>query len=387
MHAIRKPLRGNPLQPPLAGCIVAFVKRIRVLLVGPLPRLIGGDSVATLNLVRSRYWKDAGIEIVVVNTGVRDRIRTSDERLSRGELFRFTRIMMQSIRALPRVRIVMLWCNSRFLCTAGPVIILMSLVSRRPVIVKMFGTSLPRHIARLPGPWRALVLSMLARARSILPETHALADELIERWRVPAPRVLLFPNFVPDRDIERRSGAKRFTGNCIFMGQIREEKGVFDIIRALRDRKDFRCDFYGPVIERDRKMFEDQIAGSEGVRYRGVVEPSAVVDAMGSYDVLLLPTRSPGEGYPAVVLQAFAAGIPVIASAWKSIPDLVQDGVTGILIPPGSPKSIIDALEKLSLDGKLYSSIVENACAFAETFSEKAVVRDILVAKVLDILA
>ena len=134
-------------------------------------------------------------------------------------------------------------------------------------------------------------------------------------------------------------------------------------------------------------MFEDQIAGSDRVRYRGVVEPSAVAHTMSAYDVLLLPTQSPGEGYPAVVLQAFAAGIPVIASAWKSIPDLVKDGVTGILIPPGSPGSIIDALEKLSLDGALYSSIAENAFASAGTFSEKAVVRDILVTKVRDILS
>ncbi len=365
----------------------ACVKKRRVLLIGPLPRLIGGDSVATLNLARSRYWNDAGIELIVVNTGVRDRIRTAEERLSWGELFRFARIMMQTVRALSRADAVLLWCNSRFLCTAGPFIVLVSLAARRPVIVKMFGTALPRHLETLPGPWRILVCAALAKVRSVLPETRALADELIERWRVPASRVLLFPNFVPERDIERRSRGRRFAGNCVFVGQIREEKGIFDIIRALRERTDFSCDFYGPVIQRDRKMFEDQIAGSDHLRYRGIMEPSAVVDAMGAYDVLLLPTRSPGEGYPAVVLQAFAAGVPVIASAWKSIPDLIEDGVTGILIPPHSPESIVGALEKLSRDGGLYSSIAENALASAETFSEKAVVRDILVTKVLDILS
>lgn len=375
------------MQSPPGDCIVTFVKRRRVLLIGPLPRLIGGDSVATQNLARSRYWGDAGLELAIVNTAVRDRIRTAEERLSWGDLFRFKRIMIQSIWVLPRVSMVLLWCNSRFLCTAGPVIILISLAVRRPVIVKMFGTSLPQHLARLPRPLRAFVLSMLKRARCVLPETQALADELITRWHVPASRVLLFPNFVLDRDIGRRPHGKRFNGNCVFMGQIREEKGVFDIIRVLRERKDFKCDFFGPIIERDRKMFEDQIAGNDRVRYGGVVEPSVVVDTMRAYDVLLLPTRSPGEGYPAVILQAFAAGIPVIASAWKSIPDVVKDGVTGILIPPGSPGSIADALEKLSLDGELYSSIAENAFARAGTFSEKAVVQDILVTKVLDILS
>jgi glycosyltransferase involved in cell wall biosynthesis len=336
--------------------------------------------------VQSKYWKDAGIELSVVNSAVRDRIRTAEERLSWGDLFRFKRIVIQSIAVLPRVSIVLLWCNSRFLCTAGPALILLSLAARRPIIVKMFGTGLPRYLAKLPGPLRAILLSILKRARYVLPETQAFADELIKRWQMPPSRVLLFPNFVPDRDIGRHPGGKRFTGNCIFLGQIREEKGVFDIIRALRDRNDFRCDFFGPIIERDRKIFEDQIAGSDRMRYRGVVEPSAVVDTMGAYDVLLLPTHHLGEGYPAVVLQAFAAGIPVIASAWKSIPDLVTDKVTGILIPPSSPGSIIHALEELSLDGELYSSIAKNAFACAETFSERAVVQDTLVTKVRDIL-
>lgn len=370
-----------------ADRIVACMGYRRVLLIGPLPRLIGGDSVATLNIARSRHWEDAGIELAVVNTGVKDRIRTTEERLGMGELLRFLRIMGECIGALSRAEAVLLWSNSRFLCTAGPFIILASRAARRPVFVKMFGTSLPEHLAKLPGLWRALVLSAIGKTRYALPETRALADNLAERWKVPRSRMLLFPNFIPDRDLERRPMRKRFTGNCVFVGQIREEKGVFDILDALGRRPDFRCDFYGPIIERDRSAFEAHLAGNGRARYRGIADPSSVVETMSAYDALLLPTHLQSEGYPGVLLQAFVAGVPVIASAWLSIPDLVADGATGILIAPNSPQAIVDALERLWRDEATYSSIAERAFASAERFSEKAVVRDILVKEVLDALA
>jgi glycosyltransferase involved in cell wall biosynthesis len=202
-----------------------------------------------------------------------------------------------------------------------------------------------------------------------------------------ASRVVHFPNFIPDAACRPDYRRKRFAGACVFVGQIKRRKGVFDIAEALRGRDGFRCDFYGPIVERDRVAFMDALSGAGNCAYRGTVEPDNVIETIGRYDVLLLPSYHPGEGYPAVVLQAFAAGVPVIASDWRDIPEIVEDGVTGILVPPEAPARIGEALRRLAADGDLYESMAANAFAFSRGFSEKAVVNDILVAKVSDLLS
>jgi glycosyltransferase involved in cell wall biosynthesis len=67
---------------------------------------------------------------------------------------------------------------------------------------------------------------------------------------------------------------------------------------------------------------------------------------MARSDVILVPSFL--EATPYVILEAMAAGKPVIASAIYGIPELIQDGVTGILTPPGDPEALTEALLRIS---------------------------------------
>jgi glycosyltransferase involved in cell wall biosynthesis len=87
-----------------------------------------------------------------------------------------------------------------------------------------------------------------------------------------------------------------------------------------------------------------------------------------------------------VILQAFAASVPVVASDWRSIPELVEDGLRGLLVPVKSPERLREALRRLGSDEKLYDSIAAEALAFAKKHSERALVKDFLVAKVHELL-
>jgi glycosyltransferase involved in cell wall biosynthesis len=88
-----------------------------------------------------------------------------------------------------------------------------------------------------------------------------------------------------------------------------------------------------------------------------------------------------------VILQAFAAGVPVIASDWKDIPEMVEDGVTGILVPPKAPARIREALHRFAADVDLHASMAAAAFAYSRDYSEKRVVDDILVARVSRLLS
>lgn len=363
------------------------MKQKRVLFIGPFPPPIGGDTVPTRNLLRSEYWGRSGIEGEFVNTSAGDRVRVTDERISSGDVLRGIGIMIRVAWKLPRVRLVVLMANCRFICTMGLPIILLSRVMRRPIVIKPFGAMLADRIGAMGPRRKSLTMFLLNKSACIFPQTRRLADDLVAVAGMTAARVVHFPNFLPDEAIRADYRKKRFAGACVFVGQIKREKGVFDIVEALRGREGFKCDFFGPIVGRDRDAFMEALSGAGNCAYRDVVEPDAVIETIGDYDVLLLPSYHPGEGYPAVILQAFAAGVPVIASDWKDIPEMVEDGVTGILVPPKAPARIREALHRFAADVDLHASMAAAAFAYSRDYSEKRVVDDILVARVSRLLS
>ena len=268
------------------------------------------------------------------------------------------------------------------LCMAGAVVITASRIARRPVAVRIVGSYLPEYIGRLPAPARALVLGALARADRLFPQTEETADELVGRFGLPGGRIVRLPNYVADIAGDEAPAKHRFSGRCVFVGQIKREKGVFDLIEAISTMRGFHCDLYGPLLARDRGEFFAAVGAAPNVTYRGELEPEEVRSVIGRYDVLLLPSYHPGEGYPGVILEAFAAGVPVVAGDWKSIPRLVADGERGILVPVRAPGKIREALARLQTDEDLCRRISRNARSYVGSFTEGAVVRDVLLAQI-----
>jgi glycosyltransferase involved in cell wall biosynthesis len=79
------------------------------------------------------------------------------------------------------------------------------------------------------------------------------------------------------------------------------------------------------------------------------------------------------EGIPVVVMEALAHGIPVIASALSGIPELVEDGVTGYLLPPGDSAAIANAIKRIAADWDTAAAI---AARGRERVSAEYIVED-----------
>jgi colanic acid/amylovoran biosynthesis glycosyltransferase len=84
------------------------------------------------------------------------------------------------------------------------------------------------------------------------------------------------------------------------------------------------------------------------VEFAGSVGADRIADLYAAADVFC--TSSFAEGVPTVLMEAMASGLPAVATAIMGIPELVEDGVTGLLVPPGRPDALADALERLALD-------------------------------------
>ena len=352
--------------------------RKRILLVAPLPPPIGGDTVSTTRLLESSYWKQAGFEIECINTSPGEGVKTTEVKRTWKDPVRALRILGQLLTRLPKADIMLLWANSSFIVSLGIPVMRLARILNKPYIVKPFGTMLADRIDGLGPARRRDVVANLRGAKYVLPQTKMHADELVTRSGLDPGRIVQFPNFLPAGSIIDPRPEKQFSGRCIFLGQIKSEKGVFDIMEALKGKEDLSCDFYGQVLSGDNERFFNGIGSCKNCHYRGTLEGSEVIETIGHYDVLLLPTSHKSEGYPAAIIEAFAAGVPVVTTEWKSIPELVGNGSRGILVPTSSPGRIAEALDMLGKDKKLYESLSKTAHEYVKGFSEETVVGQIL---------
>ena len=159
-------------------------------------------------------------------------------------------------------------------------------------------------------------------------------------------------------------GAVRMTRLC-FLGRVAPEKGIGVLLEALRlVRTKVELDIYGI---RSDLGFGIRDSGGESepgirnpesrIRWLPPVKPEKVVETIAKYDALVVPSVWLETG-PLVVLEAFAAGVPVIGSRLGGIAEMVRDRVNGLLCDPGNASKIASAIEEIESDrGSLRNNI------------------------------
>ena len=144
----------------------------------------------------------------------------------------------------------------------------------------------------------------------------------------------------------------------LFVGRLAAVKGLPVLLEAMRrlpDLDGLRLTVIGDGP--DRKALEAQAAGLP-VRFLGYRSQDEVADALAEADAFVLASFA--EGLPVVLMEALAARLPVIAPQIAGIPELVQEGVTGALVPPGDVASLAAAIRRVFADGAEARRMGEN---------------------------
>lgn len=171
----------------------------------------------------------------------------------------------------------------------------------------------------------------------------------------------------------------------LFVGRLVERKGVIHLVRALRriDDEDVTLTVVGDGPELDTLKKVAREAGLDArVRFTGFVPAEALAEEMKRCDAFVLPavedSKGDVEGLGVVLLEALAHGRPVIASDSGGIPDIVDDGRTGILVPPGDEEALASAILRLRDNPDLARRLVLQGQAHAEQkFSWNSIVGDL----------
>jgi glycosyltransferase involved in cell wall biosynthesis len=144
------------------------------------------------------------------------------------------------------------------------------------------------------------------------------------------------------------------------VGQLKEKKGFVHLLRACRLLKeqgyDFQCHIVGEGPNRQVLTRQiQQLDLNETVQLCGALPHQAVIDKYREADIFVLPciTGRDGDrdGIPNVILEAMAMELPVVSTRHSGIPEVVLDGVNGLLVPPADNVTLAKALAKLLDDG------------------------------------
>ena len=229
---------------------------------------------------------------------------------------------------------------------------------RARVLYQVHGGALPRAFFRKP------LLTRWLRWSLGLPDmVVVLASVELEAYRefVPAQHVVKLPNGIDCRPFSRVPTVRSRPDHplrLVYIGRLAREKGLHETLQALRLAVhlgvDARLVIAGDGPEA-RSLQRNAVALGLGSRvsFLGPVFGDAKVRLLGMADVAVLPSYS--EGLPYALLEAMAAGIPVLATPVGAIPDVVSDGTHGRLVPPRDASAIAAAITELAADREALS--------------------------------
>jgi len=193
------------------------------------------------------------------------------------------------------------------------------------------------------GGWIANVLSnnqalrkALMKFNGILVETSTMKNKLNE---LNLNNVFVVPNYKNILPIEINDlvliKPNENLKLCTF-SRISEKKGITDIINAVKclycEGVNVKLDIYGPIEKEYNEQFYELInENSMFCSYCGIIDSDKSVNVLKEYTLLCFPTKSYTEGIPGTIIDAYCAGLPVLASNWESATDVIVDGQTGLL--------------------------------------------------------
>lgn len=199
------------------------------------------------------------------------------------------------------------------------------------------------------------LLGPIAReAAAVFTPTRFNRDALVGRHRVPEERIVLAANGV---DTDRfRPGEEKEPRSILTVARLHPVKGLDRLVDAyaiLAGRGiDFRARIAGEGPERERLEEKIRRAGLEGrVRLEGALDREEILRLLRRAEIFALSSHS--EGLPMSVLEAMSCALPVAATRITGIPELVEEGRTGLLAPPGDAEAMAENLARLLADGDL----------------------------------
>lgn len=145
----------------------------------------------------------------------------------------------------------------------------------------------------------------------------------------------------------------------LFVGRLEPVKGLKYLIEAisiLKDTKNLELIVVGNGNEKHKlERLAEDLKLNENVTFAGKISNKKIPEYMAAADMFVLPSLS--EGFPVVLLEAMAAGLPIVTTKVKGLPEIIEDNVNGLLVLPKNPEELADKINLLLNDENLTKKI------------------------------
>lgn len=173
---------------------------------------------------------------------------------------------------------------------------------------------------------------------------------------VPESRIHICPNGIEDMATKTDIDKKEINGTTklLFLSNLIESKGVFVLLEACALLKEkgllFECDFIGGEADITETSFNEklkQLNLDKQVHYAGKKYNEEKKKAFEQADIFVFPTYYHNETFGLVNIEAMSFSLPIVSTFEGGIPDIIEDGVTGFLVPQRNAEALAEKLEVL----------------------------------------
>lgn len=247
------------------------------------------------------------------------------------------------------------WRKSLFLAPA--------FLFRRSVVVSLHGGGFRQFYGDTSGPiGRWWIRTVMRKAARFIVLTEGWKQWVLSI--VPEANVCTIPNVCSDSACSGVANSiDRVATRVLFLGRLEKEKGFNDLLLAvarIRTRvPGIRLVCGGAGNDSEVRNWIETAGIGDLVELRGWISGTAKHECFENAALLALPSYI--ENLPMVIIEAMAAGLPVVASAVGGIPDVIEDGKDGLLMQPGDVGGLADAIARLLNNQPMREQMARNA--------------------------
>jgi glycosyltransferase involved in cell wall biosynthesis len=337
----------------------------------------------TVQVILDELARHTSIRAILVNTSPSpDHFSAKEDGLNQGKGQRMVSIIGQYVRNIKYSDAVLVFANNLFALTIVPLLLLLARWHHKPFYLKPVGGALDLYLVAQRKPFRNYLLNVLRAVDGVLAQTRQLQAALTQ---LGCSNTYYVPGCRPPPQVPLAQNRNLEELRLIFLTRIQRQKGSLILLEALRllaqeNSTKVTCDFYGPILE-DREEFLHRLEATPGAHYCGVMQAGTTCDLIAAYDVLVLPTYYATEGHPGVIIEAMQAGVPVISTQHRAIPELITHGENGFLAPIRDSHTLAEMIKRIALDRSLRERMGKANYRRGEEFRA-----DVVVPQMLDII-
>ena len=225
---------------------------------------------------------------------------------------------------------------------------------RRDIIHWVIGGAFGKHVQE--GRFQADIFNYV---KYNLVQCKGMIDELESAGVTNAKFVSNFKPITYYPDLEKAIAGRKASDKLrfVFLSRIMSDKGCDYLLEAIQilNRKGlqdkFVVDFYGKIDASYQKTFMQKLNDLDNANYNGLLDlrTNEGYDTLATYHAMLFPTYWKGEGFAGVFIDAFIAGLPVLASDWAYNAEILSGEQLGLVFPTHDVTALADTMEKCIL--------------------------------------